>query len=73
MGRVFGVGYPAKSLANTMRIESFSTPPSPWRPPGFAVLIVISALIGAVWIVWSARPANANAATTSVSSTLQLR
>ena len=72
MGRVFGVGYPAKSLANTMRIESFSTPPSPWRPPGFAVLIVISALIGAVWIVWSA-PADANAATTSVSSPLRLR
>lgn len=48
-----------------MTITRFKTSPPPWQPPGFAVLIVVCALIAAVLIMWIGEPASALGTTSS--------
>ena len=48
-----------------MTITRFRTSPPPWQPPGFAVLIVVGALIAAGLIIWIGEPASARGATGS--------
>ena len=48
-----------------MEITRFRTQAPPWQPPGFAVLIVVGALIAAGLIMWIGEPASALGATRS--------
>ena len=48
-----------------MTITRFRTQAPPWQPPGFAVLIVVGALIAAGLIMWIGEPASALGATGS--------